>query len=43
MTVFMSKGEKNLQKLTDTVQKQCEDFEMQVNVQRNAVMVVSKD
>ena len=41
-TVLIAKSEKNLQKLFDAVQKQCENFEMQINVQKTEVRVFSK-
>ena len=41
-TVLIAESEKNLQKLLDAVQKQCENFEMQINVQKTEVIVFSK-
>jgi len=41
-TVLIAESEENLQKLLDTVQKQCENFEMQINVEKAEVMVFSE-
>ena len=41
-TVLVVESEKNLQKLLDAVQKQCENFEMGINVQKTRVMLFSK-
>ena len=41
-TVLIAESEKSLQKLLDAVQKECENFEMQINVQKTEVMVFSK-
>ena len=41
-TVLIAESEKSLQKLLDAVQKQCENFDKQINVQRTEVMVFSE-
>ena len=40
--VLIAKSEKNIQKLLGAVQKQCKNFEMQINVQKTEVVVFSK-
>ena len=41
-TVLIAESENNLQKLLDAVQKQCENFEIEINVQKTEMMVLSK-
>ena len=41
-TVLIAESQKNLQKLLDAVQKQCEISEMEINVQKAEVMVLAR-
>ena len=41
-TVLTAESKKNLHKLLGAVQKQCENFEMEINVQKTEVIVFSK-